>query len=557
MSVKSIFDIEINDSKFRDFEKLFDKYQKALKSTPAAWKLVNDKIDGSRSSFDKLVSTMAAANVQEKLRAKAQEQADRLTRTTADRWAGIARSTRTFTTNIKEATTAILKWGSITGIISGLAGAGGIWGLDRLALSVGSARRSALGSGTSIGGQAAFGANAQRFLSDPDSFLSSIGSAKFDITKQVGLRTLGGDAAGDTTDNAIKALRTLKREADTWNPLFYQQMLDNLQQSQFSGVTPELLSVLHQTSGGEFEQNIKQIGQRRGQFDQPPEVAKAWQDFTTQMSNAGKGIEATFVRGLAKIEPGLEKLSGSVEKTIETFLQSDTLVNWLKELDDGVEKFARYIGTPEFQKNVEDFVIRIGEAASALGRFLSWFGGSPASSSPHGASVRDRGRRAGWLRDEATPKSGPYTTMDYLNHILGGSQTPVNNPGNLRVPGSTSGFQHFANPELGIAAMARQLRLYENRDHLDTLAGVISKYAPASENDTAAYIGDVSKRTGFGSNQHLNLNDSGTLAQVLAAMVAHEQKRGTFDKYKDAKVVVEVLNNTGGNATVTVNGLKN
>ena len=40
-------------------------------------------------------------------------------------------------------------------------------------------------------------------------------------------------------------------------------------------------------------------------------------------------------------------------------------------------------------------------------------------------------------------------------------------------------------------------------------------------------------------------------------MINHEQKRGSFDKYKDAKVVVEVLNNTGGNAAVTVNGLKN
>ena len=97
----------------------------------------------------------------------------------------------------------------------------------------------------------------------------------------------------------------------------------------------------------------------------------------------------------------------------------------------------------------------------------------------------------------------------------------------------------------------------ERIDHLDTVEGIVSKYAPPNENDTRAYVGDVSKKTGFAPGQHLDLSNQATLAALVAAMVSHEQRAGNYDKFKDAKVVVEVLNATGGNATISVNSLKN
>lgn len=100
-----------------------------------------------------------------------------------------------------------------------------------------------------------------------------------------------------------------------------------------------------------------------------------------------------------------------------------------------------------------------------------------------------------------------------------------NNPGNLRVAanatGKNGGFSTFANDADGRAAMARQLMLYGDRGN-NTLDGIIHTYAPQSENNTRAYIDSVSKSTGFGAQQRINLHDPDVLKTLMAAMIKHE-----------------------------------
>lgn len=100
-----------------------------------------------------------------------------------------------------------------------------------------------------------------------------------------------------------------------------------------------------------------------------------------------------------------------------------------------------------------------------------------------------------------------------------------NNPGNLRVAanatGRNGGFSTFANDADGRAAMARQLMLYGDRGN-NTLDGIIHTYAPQSENNTRAYIESVSKSTGFGAQQRINLHDPEVLKTLMAAMIKHE-----------------------------------
>ena len=130
MAVKSILEVDVNDASFRQFQRLYNQYQSSLRSMPAAWKAVNAQIDGSRASFDKMVGRMAAANVQARLAAKAQERADYLTRTTAERWSLIARSTMSFASSLRDVTVSVMKMAGITGIVTGLVGGGGLWGIE-------------------------------------------------------------------------------------------------------------------------------------------------------------------------------------------------------------------------------------------------------------------------------------------------------------------------------------------------------------------------------------------------------------------------------------------
>ena len=495
MSLKSIIDIDVNDAKFAAYKSAYDKYRASLQTLPAAWRAVNAQIQGGRPLFDHMVDRMVEANTQAKIAAKAQEVADRRTRTTADRWASMARTTRTVAGNIKEGTVALLKWSGIIGAVTGLLGAGGIWGIDRLAQGVSSSRRSSLGAGTTVGGQAAFASNIQQLMSDPELFLGAIGHAKMDLSQRVGLITAGlspADIAGDTTNAAVKVLRTLMREADTWNPGQYQQRLDAYQQSGFA--TPELLAVLRGTPADVRERLLGQVGSRRSQFELAPDVTQKWQDFSTQLSNAGKAIETVFIRKLSLLEPGLGKLSDAVQKTISTFLASPALGQWLDKADKGLERFARLCRHAGLSAHSGIFrrshrPTRFGDWQLSIFVWPRWRQARCQRCRPRELGSAPSGRPQHRRRDQSGAGWREVAVANLRGNLHRAG--PENNPGNLRPPGASTGFQQFGSPEAGVAAMARQLQLYENRDHLDTLSKIISRYAPASENDTGSYIADV------------------------------------------------------------------
>jgi len=107
-----------------------------------------------------------------------------------------------------------------------------------------------------------------------------------------------------------------------------------------------------------------------------------------------------------------------------------------------------------------------------------------------------------------------------------------NNPGNLEFRGQSGALQDgrfamFASEGEGLFQLGRQLELFASRG-LNTVQSIISKYAPAGENDLPAYIADVTKRTGFSANQALNLNDPGVLANLMNAIIFHEQGQNPY-----------------------------
>jgi len=120
--------------------------------------------------------------------------------------------------------------------------------------------------------------------------------------------------------------------------------------------------------------------------------------------------------------------------------------------------------------------------------------------------------------------------MDVLEQYLGGGKPAaapppnpiVNNPGNLRPIGASTGFQKFATPEEGISAADKNLKAYGDRG-INTLRGVISRYAPPSENDTNAYIDTVAKRIGLDPDQKIDLSDPVQRHVISGAMFTVEK----------------------------------
>lgn len=551
MAVKSIIDVEIDGSgNFAKFQASFDRYQKALKDTPKEWAKVTDGIGRSRKEFDTLVKQQVAVHARAKLIAEAEKEALRITTTMGDRWREMARNTRSTAANIKDATVSLLKWTSLTGVVSGLLGVGGLFGINRLAADVAGGRRSSLGLGLSYGQQRSFSTNFGRLV-DPGSFLGSIADARGDVTKRVGFYGAGlseKQLQGSTASIGVDLLRALKKIADQTDPKLYAQVIQSRQLGQF--VTTEDLRRLAATSGSEFEQLVGGYRKNVGSVDLSERTQKAWQDLSTQMTRAGTQIENTFVKGLLPLVPGLERLSEGVEKTVRAFLESDTVKKWMKEAGEGLETFSKYIATPEFEKNVRDVAAGIGALGAAIARFLSWFGGADPSPVNLRADQYSAGGDA--------PKTGGQAKFNaWMKYALGDAGSPSNTEAYIREAAKKRGI----NPEVAVK-VAKSEGLYNYVGDKGTSFGPFQLHyknnIPGLSNPG---LGDeFTKATG------LHARDPNTIKQqidfALDAAIRqgwgpwHGYKGGSRDGLPSAGSVVRIENNTGGNAIVTTNQLQ-
>lgn len=106
---------------------------------------------------------------------------------------------------------------------------------------------------------------------------------------------------------------------------------------------------------------------------------------------------------------------------------------------------------------------------------------------------------------------------------FGGSGSPINNPGNIRAPGG--GFMSYPTPEAGMSAIDQNLRAYGAQHGINTLAGVISRWSPPTENPTQQLIAAAARRTGYAPDEPIDLGDPAVRDRLRTAIVTQEQGR--------------------------------
>lgn len=112
------------------------------------------------------------------------------------------------------------------------------------------------------------------------------------------------------------------------------------------------------------------------------------------------------------------------------------------------------------------------------------------------------------------------------------------NPGNIRrskvrykgekAESTDPEFRQFESIEWGYRAMFVLLHTYSVRYGCDTLSKMISRYAPPSENDTAAYIRRVALRTGIDPDRPIDTADASVMPKIVAAMSEVENGVGAI-----------------------------
>lgn len=110
-----------------------------------------------------------------------------------------------------------------------------------------------------------------------------------------------------------------------------------------------------------------------------------------------------------------------------------------------------------------------------------------------------------------------------------------NNPGNLRlssekwqgeVTGSDKAFKTFSDPVYGIRAIAKLLLNYERKYGLNTISGLISRWAPPNENDTTAYVKAVAGACGIGAYDPIDV--AAYLPCIVQAIIKHENGKQPY-----------------------------
>ena len=384
MALKSVLDIEVNDAAFKRYQSAFKSYQDMLSKTPAAWDKVTKGIDASRKSFDALVTAQIARLGYEKSIAEAEDVAQKAVDRQSRSWRDMARSTKDVAGNIVSATRQLLRWAELTSVFTGLLGAGGLFGISRLAQNAAVAQRSASGLGVSVGDQRAFALN-YRYLLDPDRVLGAVstglgnaGSPEYGALLQAGLSPaqLKGKNAAEV---AVLLEERLKLRAQQTDPRF----LGNLVQNEGFGTLGLDLDAARRARSGDVAGAGAGFGRDRASLDFN---GTAWQKFTNQLTRAGDQIEAVLVKKLEPLLPPLEKLS-------------EALVGFVSA---GIDEFVKEVSDPKFKESVRSFIDDIEALAKAVGGAIHWlFGKNPETASPF---------------DE---KTGPYGVP------LNGEQTPV------------------------------------------------------------------------------------------------------------------------------------
>ena len=113
-----------------------------------------------------------------------------------------------------------------------------------------------------------------------------------------------------------------------------------------------------------------------------------------------------------------------------------------------------------------------------------------------------------------------------------------NNPGNLEAGDHWQGlmavstmtpqqraetrFAVFSSPKWGFRALAVILLNYQHKHGINTIRGIVERFAPANENNTAAYISAISQGIKRGPDEPLDFTNPATLQGFCKAIAIHE-----------------------------------
>ena len=349
MVAKAVIDIDVNDAKFQNFLKAFEKFQNAVKKLPADWQNVGKEsskaTQANNKELDKSVTAQKKISDEVGRADKNQKSFNKSVRDGGRELASAARTAAGIATSMASAAMSVTKWVAFGAI-------GGGFGLGGLASSASDYRRQAQGYGVTTGQLRAANTNFGRYV-NPEGALGNIADLQNDLSRRWMLTNLGVGVGQNPAEALPTAMRNATRMFKS-NP--------NEQYAKAMGLldvfTMQDLRRMASLSEAELDKTIAKYKEDQAKMAVSDEDSRAWQDFWVKLRDSGQMLETSFLKSLVRLAPELEKLSGTITNLILSGLNSE-------KARKGIEDFADYLGSDKFQKHLDMLIEALGKIASA------------------------------------------------------------------------------------------------------------------------------------------------------------------------------------------------
>jgi hypothetical protein len=260
----------------------------------------------------------------------------------------------------------------LTGLISGILGGGGLFGIDRLATGGGNARRSALGLGVTPGEQRAFDLNYGR-LPGSENILSGVNEALHDPRKigalyNVGLsqRDIQGKDAAEVATSFIAKLKDLVDQTPE------NQLGVLIEQRHLEGIADlATLQGLKGTPRSEIDEYAKHNLEDIDRFNLSGDEQRKLQNLSVELDRSGGKIRTGFERMLARISDPLSHFSQVVSDRITDLMKNPHLGEYIDQLAKKIDGWAKYLGGEAFTKDLGTFEDNVAKAWGKLEEFAT------------------------------------------------------------------------------------------------------------------------------------------------------------------------------------------
>jgi hypothetical protein len=388
-----ILRIPVDDAAFKKFLETFNKYQSALGKQEDAWADINDALVQMTENMEQQKEAAAGLTEEENRRAEAlkkiaEEQRDADKEQEArDKEASKRRQhainqVREYARGVASAAMSLTKWVSIDSALAFGGSMLSMYGLDRFANYAGDARRQASGMGISIGQMQRTSVAMSPYF-NAEQTIDRIANMAGDPTQMAPLLMMGLNPRGK--DPAELTLQAASRARS-----MFIKNKGNLAISEAQGLTqlfsPEELRRMAHESNADFSADQRLARNAAVNKGLDDKTARKWQQFTMTLDNAGYSLKNQLIDKLTTLVGPLTKLEGAFVHLVEQVLTKSNLDG----IASGIESFAKWINSPDFQKGFQTFTDDVVAIASKIDSALKLLGWVPDSDPVAAAAAAQR-----------------------------------------------------------------------------------------------------------------------------------------------------------------------